>query len=435
LASISKSKRTGLYRILFTLRGRRLAFRPGRCTLKEAKAHKDGIEGIVSAARSNSAPDGRTAAWLAGLEPRLRRYLHRLGVAPAAADQPPEATPALASVRAFIDDYIAHRRPAQKPRTTNNAEQDRDSLSKFLGPDRRIDQVTPGDADDFAVWLRREGYADATIGRRLKRCKQFFRAAVRKRLIADNPFADVRPPAQTNDARQEFISRAQTARLLEACPDTEWRVIVALARYGGIRTPSETRALTWGDVDWERGRVRIRSPKTEHLPGGAERIIPLFPELRPHLETLFNEVEPRQQSEPVISRTRDASANLRTGLLRIIRRAGLTAWPRVFHNLRASRETELAASYPVHVVCKWIGNTERIAHKAYLQVTDDDFEAALQSDAKSDADGSEQSRLETTEADNPNELSASVLHRPIQSAKTYPQGESNPCPLAENQIS
>ena len=43
--------------------------------------------------------------------------------------------------------------------------------------------------------------------------------------------------------------------------------------------------------------------------------------------------------------------NLRTQLMRILRRAGVATWPKLFHNLRASRETELAATFPLHVVC------------------------------------------------------------------------------------
>ena len=35
--------------------------------------------------------------------------------------------------------------------------------------------------------------------------------------------------------------------------DAEWKAIIALARYGGLRTPSETMALRWIDIDWERG--------------------------------------------------------------------------------------------------------------------------------------------------------------------------------------
>lgn len=46
--------------------------------------------------------------------------------------------------------------------------------------------------------------------------------------------------------------------------------------------------------------------------------------------------------------------------------------------MRASRETELGQSFPLHVVTAWIGNTARIAAKHYLQVTDEDFAKALE---------------------------------------------------------
>lgn len=68
--------------------------------------------------------------------------------------------------------------------------------------------------------------------------------------------------------------------------------------------------------------------------------------------------------------------NLRTTFLKIIRRAGLTPWERAFHNIRASRETELVERFPVHVVTAWLGNTPEIARRHYLQVTDQHFEQA-----------------------------------------------------------
>ena len=52
-------------------------------------------------------------------------------------------------------------------------------------------------------------------------------------------------------------------------------------------------------------------------------------------------------------------------------------WPKLFHNLRASRQTELTGSFPLHVVCEWIGNTALIADKHYLQVTDDHYQQAV----------------------------------------------------------
>jgi hypothetical protein len=71
--------------------------------------------------------------------------------------------------------------------------------------------------------------------------------------------------------------------------------------------------------------------------------------------------------------------------MRILKRAGLKPWPKLFHNLRASRETELAAIHPLHTVCEWIGNSARIASAHYLQVTEADFERASRTGAESGA--------------------------------------------------
>ena len=160
----------------------------------------------------------------------------------------------------------------------------------------------------------------------------------------------------------------QGRRAIEAAPDAEWRLIIALSRFGGLRCPSEHLALRWEDVLWDRNRFFVPSPKT----GG--RWVPIFPELRPYLEECFELARPGQVY--VINRYRDSNANLRTQFQRILKRAGLTPWPRLFHALRASRQTELAAEYPLHVVCSWIGNTAAIAAQHYLTVQDEDFERA-----------------------------------------------------------
>ena len=145
-------------------------------------------------------------------------------------------------------------------------------------------------------------------------------------------------------------------------------MLFALSRFGGLRCPSEHLALTWPDVDWERDRFRVDSPKT------GERWVPIFAELRPYLAEAF-ELAP-EGAVHVIQRYRDMDKNFRTRLARIIQRAGLKPWPKLFHNLRATRETELAAVHPLHVVCDWIGNSAAIAQKHYLQVTDSDFAQA-----------------------------------------------------------
>ena len=72
-------------------------------------------------------------------------------------------------------------------------------------------------------------------------------------------------------------------------------------------------------------------------------------------------------------RYRGADRNLRTKLEKIIKRAGLTPWPTLWQDLSSTRQTELAETYPMHVVCQWIGNSQAVAAKHYLQVTDEHF--------------------------------------------------------------
>src|SRR5262249_30527457 len=154
-----------------------------------------------------------------------------------------------------------------------------------------------------------------------------------------------------------------------------------VGRCGGLRCPWEVLALRWIDIDWERSRFTVRSAKTEHHEGKDRRLVPIFPELLPHLADAFDRAEPGQ--EYVVTRCRDDGVNLRTQLERIVQRAGLVPWPKLFHNLRASRQTELAERYPIHVVCAWLGNSARIAGEHYLQVTEAHYEQAAQKAAQS----------------------------------------------------
>ena len=198
-------------------------------------------------------------------------------------------------------------------------------------------------------------------------------------------------------------------------PDAEWRVIIALARYGGLRTPSETFALRWGDINWERGTIHVTCPKLAHHEQHASRIIPLFPELREPLLTLFDEAEPG--SEYVIAGYRLGAANLRTQFERIIARAGLKPWPRLFHNLRASRESELMREYDLATVCRWIGNSPAVAARHYATSIDldADFRRAVslpsadaqqkaQQKAQQSASGSDEHDMSAETPDNCNPL-------------------------------
>jgi integrase len=169
--------------------------------------------------------------------------------------------------------------------------------------------------------------------------------------------------------------------VIAKAPDAQWQLIIALSRYGGLRCPSEHLALRWSDIDWEASRITVPSPKTSRH-GKAYRVMPLFPELRPFLGAVRDEVNPGIDvpfSDPVITRYRDINMNLRTQMLRIMRRAGVEPWERLFHNLRAGRQTELADQFPARVVADWLGNSPEIAERHYLKTTEAHVQRAVRS--------------------------------------------------------
>ncbi|NLF73072.1 MAG: tyrosine-type recombinase/integrase [Candidatus Anammoximicrobium sp.] len=286
----------------------------------------------------------------------------------------------LTTLGPFIEAYIKAR-PKLKPSTITNLEQARRRLVEFFGSDRPMGEITPGDADEFRESLRGK-MAENTIRRCCGRAKQFFRAALRKRLIAENPFGDMKGcSVQANKDREFFVDRPMSEKVLAECPDAEWRLLFALSRYGGLRCPSEHLLLTWEDINWESDRFSVHSPKTEHHEGKDSRVVPIFPELRPYLEAVFNQKEsqlgrPPSPSDYVISRYRRKNSNLRTELKRIIKRTGLEPWPKLFQNLRASRATELAAEYLAFVAAAWLGHSTDVAKDHYWQVTDADYARA-----------------------------------------------------------
>ncbi len=392
MASISTDKQ-GNRRIFFTgpNRKRRIVYLGG-VPMKTARTVKGYVENLAAALLGRHAPDPDTSDWVGGLEDVMYDKLAGVGLVPSR-EPAPDAPPVGITLAIFVDQYITARM-IQKPNTLKNYNATKKALLDFFGTEKLLASVNAGDCDDWRSNLVGKGLAAATIGRTVKRARQFFRAAVRKKIIVENPMQDVKAAPQDNKSREYFVTEAETEKIIAACPDAEWRLIVALARYGGLRTPSETFALTWHCVDWERGRVKIISPKTACHAGGDSRMIPLFAELRPYLETVFDEAPPG--TIHVISGHRLASANLRTQLLRIMDTAGVKPWPRLFQNMRSTRETELSRQHPLHVVTAWIGNSAPIAARHYLQVCDADFDAALERDAQSDARATQKTTRQPT---------------------------------------
>ncbi|HEY8749401.1 MAG TPA: site-specific integrase, partial [Tepidisphaeraceae bacterium] len=356
----------GFRRILFFAgNGKRKTIRLGRVSMKHATSAKLHVEELIAAQSLRRSVAQDTGKWLGEIDDKLYARIASVGLV-RARDR------SAGSLKSFLEEYLAAS--STKGSTITNYSHTKRCLLEFFGETRDLRDIDTVEAERFRQYLKTEGLSECTIARRIGTCRMFFRRAVKWKLIGENPFTDVKAGGQINNARKFFITREMADAVNDACPNAEWRLLFALSRYGGLRCPSEHLALKWADVDWEKRRIRVTSSKTEHHEGGGERTIPLFPELHQPLLDVFELAE--DGAEYVITTYRDATANLRTRFKKIIKQAGLSPWPRLFHNLRGSRETELAEKFPLHVVCAWIGNTPKVAQEHYLQVLDSHFAGA-----------------------------------------------------------
>jgi integrase len=371
MASIGKEA-GGTKRILFyAADGKRKTIRLGKATQRQAEAVCLRVEKLVTAKLTGHPPDDETTRWLNEIDDGLRQKLAKAGLIT-------DRESGQRLLKGFLTGYIESRTDV-RDRTRNNLWQAANFLIEFLGSDRRLDSITPGDCDQLRVWML-ERLSENTVRRHCGRGKQFFRAAVRRKLIAESPFVDMRDCGvrPSDPSRQFFLSEPDSLRVLEECPTLQWKLIFGLARWQAFRTPSEHLRLRWCDLDFEKRTMVIHQSKLEGR-GKPTRTMRIFEPVLSLLLELRDIVQPGIDcpfSATIIHADKGQSTNWRQTFEKIVKRAGLEPWPKTFQNLRATRETELAAVLPLHVVTAWCGNTPKVALSHYLMTTSDHHEQA-----------------------------------------------------------
>jgi len=228
--------------------------------------------------------------------------------------------------------------------------------------------ITIGMTRDFKQHLLAtlsENSARKTIGC----CRQVCKWLVDHERMVRNPFAG-QPVAIGKAVDQDYIRADRVERVIEVCNSHEWKLMFVLARFAGMRCPSEPFRAKWSHINWETSRMIVDSPKT------GQRVMPLFPDLRRHLSAIHESLRDGAPDEMIPS-LRLKSGSLHAAASKMIVRAKEVVWPRLFHNMRSSCQTDLSDIHPISAVCTWLGNSTAIAAKHYLQVKESHFEAAI----------------------------------------------------------
>ncbi len=371
------------FRIRFYVENRRRSIYvagSGKRVERKAEIVARHCDELATAKGKNVLASADAVAWANGTDGKLRENLVAWGLADPAS--PRLLTDDGRLLGPFLTAYIDGRSDV-KAVTRTNYRQTRRLLVEYFGERHPLRSITPADAERWrrSLMMREvkaatedtpaETMAVASVSKHCKRAKTMLAEAVSDRLLSVSPFAGLKGGNEANPDRQRFVDRATVDRVLAACPDADWRLLFSLARFGGLRCPSEVLGLKWSDIDWDGGRLRIESSKT------GLRFCPMFPELRLALGESF-EAAP-DGAVYCVGRYRGAESNLRTQLGRIIEAAGVVPWVKPFVNLRSTRRTELQEKFPDHVVNKWLGHSGAVAAKHYLQVTEEHWGRAIDS--------------------------------------------------------
>ena len=396
MASVIKKKTKTGTKYLIQLSAGEKEKRPeialGKVTKKQADTAKVNIENLIAWHKTGEIVRPATQDWIADLPDGLYKRLEQLELVS------PRSAREQYTAKEWTDIYIKMREndKSTKSDTVRKLENVARRLSVFF-KNVKLGRISVYDAKMFKSYLLGEvGLAENTARKHIAISRQFFNAAIDKGLIKDNPFRGQPVTIRPNPNRFFFITSEMAQKVLNACPDTQWRLIFGLARWGGLRCPSEILRLKWQDIDFEHNQFTVHASKTEHHIDGGIRTVPMFPELRPLFQDAFDMA--KEGDVYCITRYRDKSTNLRSQMCKIIKRAGLQPWPKLFQNLRSTRETELfkMTNGNIKAVCSWIGNSPAVAMQHYAQVTEADLQEAAKMTLLNDAEKTMQNSMQTT---------------------------------------
>ena len=382
MASLRKQAKGNSWQLRVTLHGGRLTLSLPNMESAKAEEWKVFVQSIADSIELKRPFDRLQLDWLASLSREQRQKLSDKGLIE---PDEPEEVEAEKLLSDYLTEYFESRKSDVKPATWVFYQHSRKRLNEYFAG-RTLKSITPSDAKAFRKWLEeqsnkrdkkqeRSGLSINTVRRRTGLCRQVFSQALEDGLVDRNPFLGLSTTVRSNKERKHYIDLETFAKILEKAPNARWKALLVLSRLGAVRVPSEIAKLKWEHINFDAKRIFIvESSKTEHHKRRAIRAIPLLPQMETELLNLHLEAE--DGSEYVFPDLR-ADSNLRTTLEKIIRRAGVKQWPKLWHNLRASGATDFARTLPSHVAAEICGHTEEIAKEHYWQVGQSDLDLAI----------------------------------------------------------
>jgi integrase len=321
------------------------------------------VEKLLFCKRNGIIPDKATEHWLKTAPDELKSKLAKAGLIIVTAPK---------TCKELWDACLKSKTGEVKEQSLNLYRHCQVTFFESFSETEAIESITLERLKDWKTALLEE-FAEATVAGRMQATRMVFQWGIDQEWLRKNPMKDIALGSYVGRKNIRTIGMAEYTKLLDACPNQEWRTIIALARIGGLRCPSELQRLQWEDIDWTGNRFTVRPPKTERYEQHSKRIVPLFAELRTELQRHFDE---SQDNDFVIQGFQGTGWKLYNLFQDIASNAGLDEIKRPFVNMRRTRSNEVLRKFGAAKESLWIGHSTKTMEKHYLQMEDKDFSEA-----------------------------------------------------------
>jgi len=277
------------------------------------------------------------------------------------------------SLREWVDEWLNIVLAQCEKRTHELYKQSSTLFLDYLDQDLGLLAIKREHAERWHTHLIESGIKTASVRRHIRQLKACFNAAIKRDIIMRNPFDRIES-ASVAAKRSRIITDIEAEKVLNELPSIGYKLLFALARFAGLRSPSETMILTWDKVDLENNRLEVYAPKTHQT-----RMVPILPQLRALLDLAM--VESNNMTGLLLNISYNNHART---IKDAATRAGVELWPKIFQTLRQSFSTTLCERFPEHVVAAWAGHSPEIARRHYMTMRDEYFtEASRRSTGRS----------------------------------------------------
>lgn len=339
----------------FTVDNQRRKFQLTKYSEEVARKITSHVEVLEVAQKTGTGVPYGTVEWLEKIDDVLRNRLESAGLC---------GSFARITLEQLIEEFLLDRKRHVVPRTYDVWVRHAKELIEQLGGHVLLRTVSESQLLDERDRLV-EQFAEGTVHKRLQQWKAIFEFAQGKGYIANNPVEWFKGRS-SEAASKTYVTEERIEEVIAATSSLEWKRLLSLSRYAGIRVPSEFRRMTWSDIDRDQKWVTIYSPKTKRHSRGESRRCPWFKELQ---RDFWNQPASAKGTDFVFPRLRRVRTMF-NATEQLFSTVGLESWTKFYNSNRSSRITDLLEVASIQNVAKWVGNSPKVILSNYAQALD-----------------------------------------------------------------